>query len=315
MTPRESVEAAVAVILREDGQVLLGQRPEGKPWAGWWEFPGGKIEAGETPFHALQRELQEELGITAVEAYPWLTRTFDYPERTVKLRFFTVRKWRGEPHGCENQQLSWQPPASVGVGPLLPANEPIMHMLRLPAIYAITNLYEMGEQQFFAALETALDRGLRLIQVREKHLDEQALAIFASRVVELARSCGARVLLNGEISMAEQVGADGVHLSSARLLAMNHRPPAGLLCTASCHNVEELAQAASLGLDFVLLAPVMRTLSHPDTAPLGWAQFGHLLHDYPLPVYALGGLQSADMATAWEHGAHGISMQRAVWAA
>ncbi len=308
----EVVEAAVAVILREDGQVLLGQRPEGKPWAGWWEFPGGKIEAGETPFHALQRELHEEIGIEAVEAYPWLTRTFAYPERTVKLCFFTVRRWQGEPHGRENQQLSWQNPASVTVGPLLPANEPIMGALRLPAVYAITNLHEMGEQRFFAAMGNALDHGVRLIQVREKQLDQHALEVFASRVVRLGHQSGARVVLNGEVSMAQQVGADGVQLSAARLMAMKQKPE-GLLCGASCHNVEELAHAASLGLDFVLLSPVMRTLSHPHTSPLGWTEFNRLVHEYPLPVYALGGLQPADMGSAWAHGAHGIAMQRAVW--
>lgn len=312
MTP-EIVEAAVAVIVREDGQVLLGQRPEGKPWAGWWEFPGGKIEDGETPFHALQRELHEELGIEAVEVYPWLTRTFAYPERTVKLRFFTVRQWRGEPHGRENQQLSWQSPAAVTVGPLLPANEPIMGALRLPPVYAITNFQEMGEQRFFAALEHALDQGVRLIQVREKQLVPRALEAFARRVVSMAASCGARVLLNGDISMAQAIGADGVHLSAARLMAMQQKPE-GLMYAASCHDANELTHAANLGLDFVLLSPVMRTLSHPDAAPLGWHGFSALIHEYPLPVYALGGLQAGDMVTAWTQGAHGIAMQRAVWA-
>ncbi len=312
MSVRDTVEAVVAVIRRPDGQVLLGQRPEGKPWAGWWEFPGGKIEDGEAAFHALQRELQEELGIQATEAYPWLTRVFDYPERRVKLRFFTVRQWQGEPQGCEGQQLSWQHPASVAVGPLLPANAPILDALRLPATYAITNLQEMGEARFFAMLESALDRGVRLIQVREKHLDAPALEKFARRVVDVASPCGARVLLNGEVAMARHVGAHGVHLSAARLMELDNKPE-GLLCAASCHQAAELAQAARLGLDFVLLSPVMRTLSHPDAEPLGWARFQSMLGEYPLPVFALGGLQVADMASAWHHGAHGIAMQRAVW--
>ena len=92
--------------MREDGMVLLGNRPKGKAWAGWWEFPGGKIEAGEAPIDALQRELDEELGVHATEVYPWLVRTFDYPEKTVKLHFFIVKAWQGEPVGREGQQLS-----------------------------------------------------------------------------------------------------------------------------------------------------------------------------------------------------------------
>lgn len=308
----ESVEAAVAVILREDGQVLLGQRPPGKPWAGWWEFPGGKIEEGETPLHALQRELHEELGIEAIQAYPWLTRTFAYPERTVKLRFFTVRAWRGEPHGRENQQISWQFPAAVEVGPLLPANAPILDALLLPPVYAITNLHELGEARFFAALEGALRNGLRLVQVREKQLNAAALETFTAGVVRKCKPCGARVLLNGEAAMAQRSGADGIHISAARMMALQERPR-GMLCGASCHNAAELAWAAELGLDFVLLSPVMRTLSHVEAVPLGWQQFNHAVSEYPLPVYALGGLQLSDMASAWAHGAHGIAMQRAVW--
>lgn len=310
----EVVEAAVAVILREDGQVLLGQRPEGKPWAGWWEFPGGKIEAGETSFDALQRELHEELGIEAVDAYPWVTRTFAYPERTVLLRFFTVRKWRGEPHGRENQLLSWQAPAAVTVGPLLPANVPILGALQLPSVYAISNLAEMGEAKFLTALEKALSQGLRLIQVREKHLELPALEHFAKRVIALCQPHGARVMLNASPEVALAVGADGVHLNAARLMALQEKP-AALLCAASCHDAAELAWAASMALDFVLLSPVMPTLSHPETPPLGWAGFAALAHEYPLPVYALGGLQSQDMLAAWQHGAHGVAMQRAVWPA
>lgn len=306
------VEAAVAVLRREDGQVLLGQRPEGKPWAGWWEFPGGKIEAGETPFHALQRELHEELGVEADIAYPWLTRTFDYPERTVKLRFFTVRRWRGEPHGRENQQLCWQHPDTVEVGPLLPANAPILDALRLPPVYAITNLHELGPERFYPGLQAALERGLRLVQVREKQLPGAALEAFASEVVARCRPYGARVLVNGAVETAARIGADGVHFSSARLAALAQRPQ-GLLCAASCHSVQEMARAEALGCDFVLLSPVMATISHPQAQPLGWEKFAGMIAGFSLPVYALGGMRPDCLTNAWTHGAHGIAMQRAIW--
>lgn len=306
------VEAAVAVLQRPDGQVLLGQRPAGKPWAGWWEFPGGKIEAGESPYHALQRELHEELGVEAELAYPWLTRTFDYPERTVKLSFFTVRRWRGEPHGRENQQLAWQSPASVQVGPLLPANAPILDALLLPPIYAITNLQEMGRERFFAGLHAALENGLRLLQVREKHLPAAELEQFTSAVIAKSRPYGARVLLNGGVDMARRVGADGVHFSAAHL-AVLHEKPGGMLCAASCHNAGELARAERLGMDFVLLSPVLATASHPDVPPLGWPAFADRIAGYSLPVYALGGMKPQCLEEAWVRGAHGIAMQRAIW--
>jgi 8-oxo-dGTP diphosphatase len=311
-TNSEVVHAAVAVLQRADGQVLLGQRPEGKPWAGWWEFPGGKIEDGETAFHALGRELHEELGIEVTEATPWLTRSFDYPERTVKLHFFMVRRWRGEPHGKEGQRLSWQNPASLTVDPMLPANTPILAALQLPDTYAISNLAELGEAAFMSALEAALKRGLRLIQWREKHLPAEKQEDLLQQVLSLANTHDAKVLLNGDVELAVRCGVHGVHLPMKALMAL-HEKPAGLLCGASCHNADELAHAAKLGLDFVVLSPVLPTRSHPGVETLGWHAFKDLVSDYPLPVYALGGMHPQDLQLAWEHGAHGIAMQRAVW--
>lgn len=312
MTQPQTVEAAVAVVLREDGKVLLGQRPEGKSWAGWWEFPGGKVEVGETAAHALKREVHEELGIDATRFTPWITREFTYPERHVKLNFFTVRAWNGIPHGKEGQQLSWQDPAAVTVGPLLPANKPVLNALCLPAIYGVTNLVEMGEVGFFAALDQALEKGLRLIQVREKQLSADALVAFARQMIARAHAHGARVVLNGDVALARACGSDGVHLSSAALKSLGQKPD-GLLCGASCHNVEELALAARLDLDYALLGPVQATLTHPDASPLGWSGFAAPVGGLPMPVYALGGMQRSDLEVAWRHGAHGIAMLREVW--
>jgi len=310
--PRVAVDAAVAVLLRPDGQVLLGRRPEGKPWAGWWEFPGGKIEDGESALHALQRELDEELGTQATEVYPWLTRSFDYPEKTVRLHFFMVRGWTAAPHGREGQKLSWQNPAALTVGPMLPANEPILAALMLPPVYAITNLAETDEASFLAQLEQALDNGLKLIQIREKQLERDALYRFAEKMLKLALPHDAKVLLNGNIGLARTLGAHGVHLSSSQLMTL-HEKPENLLCAASCHSAEELAQARKLGLDFVVMGPVLPTRSHPGAATLGWEAFSNLIQNQPMPVYALGGLKPGDLTTAWQAGAHGIAMQRGVW--
>ena len=310
--PAEIVHAAVAVLQRADGRVLLGQRPQGKSWAGWWEFPGGKIEVGETAVDALGRELEEELGIEVVEATPWLTRVFAYPERTVQLHFFMVRQWRGEPHGREGQQLSWQRPARLDVDPMLLANLPIVAALQLPPVYAISNLAELGEARFIAALENALQQGLRLLQWREPDLPSARAEALLQQVLARANSYGARVLVNADIALARATGAHGVHLPARALMAMQQKP-AALCCAASCHTAEELAQAARLGLDFVVLSPVLPTPSHPHATTLGWAAFAELVADYPLPVYALGGMRNEDLQTAWQHGAHGIAMQRAVW--
>ena len=306
------VEVAAAVILREDGRFLLGQRPAGKVYAGYWEFPGGKIEAGEAPLPALARELHEELGIEVETAYPWLTRDYDYAHAAVRLRFFRVVEWSGTLRGRESQRFVWQAPDAISVGPLLPANAPILRALRLPPVYAITLAAELGRVELLRRLEQALARGLRLVQVREKELRESELRELAAQVIGLAHAHGAHVLVNGSPQLARELGADGVHLTSAQLKEMRLRPDLGLV-GASCHDTGELTRAQELGADFVVLGPVLPTPSHPGAAGLGWTRFADLLKDCPLPVYALGGLRPADLETAWRHGAHGISMMRGAW--
>lgn len=306
------LEVAAAVIQRPDGRFLLAERPEGKPWAGWWEFPGGKIETGETPLHALARELREELGIDVECAYPWLTRVYAYPHATVRLHFFRVTAWGGEPHGRENQRFDWQFPGRVMVAPLLPANGPILKSLELPPLYGITHAAAMGEEAFLAALDRALDNGLRLVQVRERSLPPDELARFAAQVAGRARPFGAKVLVNGDAGAARAAGADGIHLPARQLMELARRPDFPW-CGASCHNREELARAAELELDYALLSPLRPTLSHPGAPALGWEGFAELAKDYPLPVYALGGLVPEDMETAWRRGAHGIGLLRGAW--
>ena len=306
------VEVVAAVLSRDDGRFLLGQRPAGKVYAGYWEFPGGKIEPGEAAPAALRRELHEELGIEVECAYPWLTRDYDYAHAAVRLRFFRVVRWTGTPHGRENQRFAWQFPDAISVDPLLPANAPILRALRLPSVYAISNAAERGERDFLSRLERALAGGLKLLQVREKNLSGERLLQLATEVVRLARAHGARVLVNGDAGVARQSGANGVHLTSAQLRQLDRRPAAELV-GASCHDAHELARARDLGADFVVLGPVLPTPSHPGAAGIGWDSLAALLEGSPLPAYALGGLCPADLEKAFECGAHGISMMRAAW--
>lgn len=322
-------QVAVAILQNQQGEFLLASRPPNKPWAGWWEFPGGKIEAGESAEHALIRELQEELGITPSHIQPWLQRTYNYSAthdaaaKTVKLHFFFVTRWQGDLLALENQQLSWQNPSNISVWPILPANAPILKALALPPIYAISNVAEMGETAFLAALKTQLQQGLKLIQVREKQLAPLALVRLAEQVLKLAKPFGAKVLLNNNEKLAKELGADGVHLSSQQLMDLTKKPSeltqkpgdltSNFIFAASCHNANELAYAQQLGLDFVVLSPVNTTQSHVNVAPLGWQKFAELAENRELPIYALGGMSLLDLPQALSSGARGIAMQRAIW--
>lgn len=316
--------AAVGIIQHQNGLVLLAERPAGKAWAGYWEFPGGKVELNETPENALKRELQEELGITVTQCYPWLKRTFDYaakldpvthiesPAKTVKLHFFIVTKWQGDPFGLEKQKISWQNPEKISVGPMLPANAPIFSALNLPSVYALTNLHELGEEVFFERLKLALQNGLMLLQIREKQLPEDELKLFIERVVEVTSPYQAKVFLNSNLQLATEYKLSGVHFNRHDLMQLTKKP-ADLLCGASCHNLDELEKARALGLDYALLSPVKTTQSHPSADPLGWAIFSELIADCTMPVYALGGMGLNDLHTAKLHGAHGVAMQRSIW--
>jgi 8-oxo-dGTP diphosphatase len=303
---------AAAVIERPDGSFLMASRPEGKVYAGWWEFPGGKVEPGETARHALDRELQEELGIVVKTAYPWLNRAFDYEHARVMLRFFRVTEWAGEPHPHEGQGgLAWSHAVAPEVSPILPANGPILRGLELPLVYGISAAADLGVENFLARLETALARGLRLVQLREKTLAAVQLAQLAVRVAALCQEYGAILTINGDLDLAARLGV-GAHLTSSQLAAIPARPDLPWV-GASCHDAAELERAAAVGADFVVLGPVQATPSHPGATPLGWAAFSRLIEDYPLPVHALGGLAPADLEPARQAGAHGIAMRSAAW--
>lgn len=312
MQPDNIIEVAAAVLLREDGSFLLTLRPADKVWAGYWEFPGGKVEPGETALQALERELNEELGIAVQTAYPWVTRVYAYPHALVRLTFFRVPAWKGELHPHEGQELSWQSKHQITVAPVLPANIPILRALELPDWYAISNAAEIGCDEFMRRLSRALQNGLRLLQVREKNLSGEELEKFAAWVVSLAHRHGAMVLINGDAELAGRVGADGIHYTSAQLQNCQGRPTFAW-CSASCHNAAELRRAGELGFDFALLGPVQPTLSHPGAAHLGWDKFAEMVAGAAIPVYALGGLAAADLQTAQRHGAHGVGLMRQAW--
>jgi 8-oxo-dGTP diphosphatase len=195
---------------------------------------------------------------------------------------------------------------------MLPANGPILKALRLPRLMGITHAAAVGATVQLAQLDAALAGGLRLIQVREPEMPSAEFVPFAREVVRRARAHNALVMINGAETAAREAGADGIHLSAARLAVQSVRPEFDWV-GASCHGRGELERAAALGLDYALLGAVKPTPSHPDRPALGWDAFAELVAGLPMPVLALGGLGCADMDRARSHGAHGIAAIRGAW--
>lgn len=319
------IDVVCGVIWSCDGRYLLAQRPAGRIWAGWWEFPGGKVEPGEPPGTAMRRELQEELGILATRADPWLLKLFDYPHARVRLHFFHIREWSGEPTGREGQVLHWQYPGSAcAVGPLLPANVSVLRALTLPPLVPVTPPPELPHHQALRKVARALASATAAATAAPKAAGHDTVAGWLQvRRGELTRTdwqdwvslCQEHGLLpvaNTTPDAAQALGARALHLKAARLATLSARP-AGDIVGASVHGRAELEHAAALGLDYVILGSVKSTASHPGRAGLGWPVWARLAEWSPLPVYAIGGLGASDLDTARRFGASGVAMIGAAW--
>jgi 8-oxo-dGTP diphosphatase len=311
------LHVVAAVIENGRGKVLLTRRHDHLHQGGLWEFPGGKVEAGEEVFATLKRELLEELAIEPVDAHPLIRIPYSYPDRKVLLDVWRVSLYRGEPHGAEGQPLVWAEKGALADYAFPAANRPIIRAAQLPSSYLITP--QPGEEwewpDFLDGLRQSLQAGVELLQLRAPDLNQDGYLKLARQVVACCREYGARILLNGDAALLEQCDADGIHLNSRRLLACTHRPVADdKFLAASCHSLEELRQAERIGADFAVLSPVKMTASHPAARPLGWHRFHCLSERCAIPLYALGGMRQADLPDAWRHGAQGIAAIRALWA-
>lgn len=308
------VHVVAAALVDADGRVLLAQRPDGKHLAGYWEFPGGKVEPGETPLQALQREIHEEIGVRVVSAEPLIRIPWRYTAKRILLDVYRVRAFDGVPHSCEGQALKWVPATALDPNEMPAADHPVIHALALPAQYLITPQPDADETAFLTRLDAALERGVRLVQLRAKDSDDATLRRLIPACLSRVRAAGGQLLINTRIDLVEEFDLDGVHVTAAQLAQLDARPVgAKRWFAASCHGAAEVERAQALGADFVVLGSVAKTASHPGQAPLGWSAFEALCSGAIVPVYALGGLTQGDLATALEAGAQGIAGISAFW--
>lgn len=307
------IHVAAAVITNPEGEVLLSLRHPHTHQGGLWEFPGGKLDDGEVVYDALVRELREELGIEVQQAHPLIRVRHAYEDRQVLLDVWEIKRYEGTPVGREGQALQWVSREGLQEIEMPAADRPIINAVRLPSQYMISGSAD-SQEHYLELLEHALQRGIRLVQVRAKNLDEAAYRALAERAISLCHRYGARALLNASPELAQQLEADGVHLDTSRLMALDRRPlPESLWVVTSCHNREELQQAQLMGADFVVLSPVLPTQSHPGAATLGWEMFQELCEVARIPVFALGGMTPELQTRAQACGAQGIAAIGALW--
>ncbi|HFD80309.1 MAG TPA: Nudix family hydrolase [Gammaproteobacteria bacterium] len=308
------LQVAAAAILNDRAEVLLALRPAHVHQGGLWEFPGGKVEPGESVQEALQREIREELGIEIRHARPLIRIPFRYPDRRVLLDVWRVDSFDGIPRGAEGQTIEWVAVEALRERAFPEANRPIVHALQLPTEYLITPEPAQDEAGFLKGLQRCLDSGVRLVQLRAKSLAPAAYAGLAEKVLACCRERGARLLLNAAPDLVLELGADGIHLTAEGVRGLVARPlPADRLVAASCHDPGELRAAQRIGADFVVLSPVAATASHPGRGALGWARFSEWVDPCPMPVFALGGLGRKDLGQAIQCGAQGIAAIRGLW--
>ena len=306
---RPVVDVAVGVLRAPDGRVLLAQRKPGKDAAGFWELPGGQVDPGESAAQAAARELLEEVGVHAHEVAPWRVYEHDFPSKRVRLHWFHVRRWSGEPKGREGQRVAWVDPVSPTVGPLLPSNELALATLALPDLVGVARVSRApgAPDELLARIPSLAAGGLRLLIVRALELAPGQRVQLTRRLRQLRQGTGLRLLLSGTALEARQSGACGLHSSAAALAGMIERPPTRLWAV-SAHNARDVERASALGADVVLVSPVLPTAAHPGDQALGWDGLKALVAASPLPVYAQGGLGPGDIGAAREAGALGVAV-------
>lgn len=315
------VHVCVAVIARLNStsgetEILIAKRPDHVHQGGLWEFPGGKVELGESIIDALDRELFEELdikikplseAIRGVEAYrPLIQIRHDYPDKSVFLDVWRVQSFSGEPKGKEGQKVCWVNMNELQGYAFPEANKPIIRACLLPSRYFITPMYaSVSEAE--NGLIRALAENAQLIYFRQPQLNIDDYLLWLRRLISKYPELESRLMFQFVEALDTFSGA-GVHLSFSRSKEYSERPIRGDKWFAvSCHNESELSYSSHIEADFITLSSVLKTKSHPDQAEMGWLRFKHMISTAITPVYGLGGLSEKDEKKLLECGAQGLA--------
>lgn len=321
--PSTWIDVAAAVIVDRAGRILLTRRREDKDFAGMWEFPGGKVEKGETAQQALLRELKEELGLDVSEVTPLISVPHHYGQKSIRLVMFRCETSH-QPEAREGQAMTWVLPERLGRYQMPAADRPVCAAIQMPAWYWVSP-QKSAPEQLLDQVTKALAQGFERFWLRAPFATPQDVSIqdaWRTPVMDAVRCIqqhGGDAMVARDIALATQMRS-GLHLSSDQLQRFSQgfwevdfltewralkQPMA-----ASCHSSSALQQASQLGCDFATVSPIKSTPKYGDQATLGWAGFERLRATSDLPLYALGGLSKDDLADARAVGAQGIAAIR-----
>ena len=297
------IEVVAAVIRNSDGKILIAQRPIDKHQGGKWEFPGGKVEKGESRRSALLRELNEELDIEIGHSTRLISVYHEYEDKAIYLDVYDVRQWKGTAIGREGQAIEW-----VDEGHLLDydfpaANASIVKAAMLPQQLKVL-VFAADIDAYKSKVSADIDHGHRLfLQVfNEQNLASNPDHELINWLLDTAAKHKAVVMFQ---SPPPLVRSDySLHLDADELFKAQDKPQAAQV-SATCATSEELFKAQQLGLDFIIIGPVLLNSVGAQKA-LGWPTFQSLSARVNIPVYASGGVSEKDMELAREYGAQGI---------
>ena len=304
MSAIKTIKAVVGILYAKNNtQILITKRRKNQFMPNYWELPGGKIETGEDEEDALARELQEELGIKTLRISLKHVMTHHYKDKTVNLSIYNVESYKGNVTGTEGQDVRWCNLQNLSNYKLLPTMRIIINRIRLPEYYWITP-DERDPELLLQKCQNHLITGAKIIQLRSKDLIEHS---YIGKIHNLCQSYEARLILNVPNKTFKEP-CDGWHLTSEELLKYRKRPCANnKLLGASAHNMKEAKYAETISVDYISLAPIEETPSHPNATPLGWEVAKDIVSKSNLPVYLLGGMGRDSLGRALKIRAQGIA--------
>lgn len=313
------VHVAVGVIYSAEGKILIAKRPDSVHQGGLWEFPGGKVDSGESIVQALVRELREELNIDVLASEPLIQIRHHYPDKSVLLDVHRITRFSGTACGNEGQPIQWVDATQLAQFEFPAANRPIISAINLPPCYAITGPL-IDERSFIAQVADVLAAGVGILQLRIPGFSLRHHQDLFCAIADLTAHHTVQLQINSSVEVFRQIQTEfpllkvGLHLNRHEAAKLVARPFASdVLMGVSCHDAQEIEQAQAIGADYLLLSPVKQTASHPENAPLGWAEFARLVELANVPVYALGGVVEADVNLARANGAQGVASISAWW--